>query len=137
MQQQQFRKGRHMVRQGGCLCGAVRFQVEGEPYRTGLCHCADCRKESGSSFVYFAHWSRDAFSVTGDLKAYAGRSFCPHCGCRLFCLNEQDVEIRLGSLDEAPSRIFPQMEVWTKRREPWLHAFSGTGQYAEDPPKNS
>ena len=35
---------------GGCACGAVRFVAEGEPYRVGLCHCLDCRKQYGAPF---------------------------------------------------------------------------------------
>ena len=31
------------VRQGGCQCGAVRYQVTGEPFATGVCHCTDVR----------------------------------------------------------------------------------------------
>jgi hypothetical protein len=29
---------------GGCACGKVRFEVRGEPYRVGVCHCLTCRK---------------------------------------------------------------------------------------------
>ena len=39
------------MRSGSCLCGAVRFTVHGEPEHVGRCHCADCRKESGSTFT--------------------------------------------------------------------------------------
>jgi hypothetical protein len=39
---------------GGCACGAVRFVAEGEPYRVGLCHCFDCRKQHGAPFGAFA-----------------------------------------------------------------------------------
>ncbi|MFD1725792.1 GFA family protein [Rhizobium viscosum] len=124
----------NMARHGGCLCGTVRYQVEGEPYRIGLCHCADCRKESGSSFTSFAHWPRDSFSFSGVTKIYRGRSFCPRCGSTLFCLNDKDVEIRLGSLDDTPARLLPEFEVWTKRREPWLPALEWATQHVEDTP---
>jgi hypothetical protein len=40
---------------GGCACGAVRFVAEGEPYRVGLCHCFDCRKQHGAPFGAFAY----------------------------------------------------------------------------------
>lgn len=43
-----------IVRRGGCACGAVRYEVRGEPTVVGLCHCADCRRESGSAFLYYA-----------------------------------------------------------------------------------
>jgi hypothetical protein len=122
-----------MILVGGCLCGAVRYQVDGKPFRIGLCHCADCRKESGSSFSSFAHWPRDTFTYSGEISTYAGRSFCPRCGGRLFCLNDNDVEIRFGSLDKAPTDLVPEMEVWTKRREKWLPVIQSTKRFDEDP----
>lgn len=63
---------------------------------------------------------------------FAGRSFCPTCGSRLFCLREDEAEIRLGSLDDPPTDLAPDYEVWIKRREPWLHPLPGAGQFAED-----
>ncbi|NKL55413.1 GFA family protein [Rhizobium leguminosarum] len=106
------------IRIGSCLCGAVAYRVEGEPLCTGLCHCADCRKSSGSAFVFFAVWPRQAFSHSGKIATFAGRSFCPVCGGRLFCLREDEVELRRGSLDSPPTDLAPGYEVWIKRREP-------------------
>lgn len=120
------------TRTGGCLCGQVRYELRGEPMRVGLCHCADCRKASGSMFVTFALWQRESFSVTGEFATYDGRSFCPSCGSRLFCLHENDVEIRVGSLDDAPTGLEPSYEVWVKRREPWLKPLPGARQFEED-----
>ncbi|MBB3133927.1 hypothetical protein FHS26_001643 [Rhizobium pisi] len=120
------------IRTGSCLCGAVAYEVEGEPLRVGLCHCADCRKSSGSAFVFFAVWPRPAFSHSGKIASFAGRSFCPVCGSRLFCLRNDEAEIRLGSLDSPPTDLAPSYEVWIKRREPWLHPLSGVDQFAED-----
>ena len=120
------------IRTGSCLCGAVAYEVEGEPLRVGLCHCADCRKSSGSAFVFFAVWPRPAFSHGGEIASFAGRSFCPVCGSRLFCLRDDEAEIRLGSLDSPPTDLAPGYEVWIKRRELWLHPLSGADQFAED-----
>ncbi|PDS77225.1 GFA family protein [Rhizobium sp. L43] len=120
------------IRTGGCLCGAVAYHVEGEPLRVGLCNCADCRKSSGSAFVFFAVWPRRAFSYYGEIATFAGRSFCPACGSRLFCLRDDEAEIRLGSLDDPPTDLTPGYEVWIKRREAWLHPVPGAGQFAED-----
>ena len=91
-----------VIRQGGCRCGKVRYEVRGEPEKVGLCHCADCRKETGSAFLAYAGWSRDAFSSTGAYRTYEGRSFCPECGTRLFHLSEARAGICIGSLDARP-----------------------------------
>ncbi|WP_164834693.1 GFA family protein [Sinorhizobium meliloti] len=109
-----------ITRTGGCLCGALRYEVSGEPLRVGLCHCADCRKESGSSFVTFAVWPTRAFKSSGEVKIFAGRGFCPDCGSRLFNPGEEETEIRVGSLDDAPAALNPQYEIWVVRRESWL-----------------
>lgn len=124
-----------LTAQGGCLCGNVRYAVRGEPSRIGLCHSADCRKESGSAFVFFGVWPRAAFSADGKTSVYEGRSFCPECGARLFCLRAEEVEIRMGSLDPAPTGFAPSYENWTKRREDWLAPQPGFQQFDEDPPE--
>jgi hypothetical protein len=121
------------MRTGGCLCGAVRYTIEGEPFHVGRCHCADCRKESGSTYTVYGQWPLEAFESSGDYATYEGRSFCPRCGGSLFSLFEEEngVEIRLGSLDEAPFELRPEAEVWIKRREPWLPAVDGAAQHRE------
>jgi hypothetical protein len=119
------------MRTGGCLCGAVRYVVRGEPTHVGRCHCADCRKESGSAFSVYGQWPLDAFELEGELATYDGRSFCARCGSRIGNIDEDGVEIRLGSLDDAPFELKPEAEIWIKRREPWLHAVEGASQYEE------
>jgi hypothetical protein len=123
-----------ITRTGGCLCGAVRYTATGEPFKGGLCHCADCRKVTGSSFLAYADWRPENVEITGEVNTFHGRSFCPNCGSRVFSRNEQQVEIYLGTLDAAPNGIAPLVEGWTIRREPWLHPVDGTGQYERDIP---
>jgi hypothetical protein len=121
------------VRRGGCLCGAVRFDLVGPPARFGLCHCADCRKESGSVFTAYARWPRSRFAFAGRVETFRGRSFCPVCGSRLFNLTEQHVELRIGSLDAAPSGLgVPAEEGWIRRREPWLEPVPGAAEFEGD-----
>ena len=120
------------MRTGSCLCGAVRYTVQGEPVHVGRCHCTDCRKESGSTYTIYGHWRRDQFELTGELATYDGRSFCPRCGSSVGTFDDEEwVEIRLGSLDGAPNELRPQTEVWIKRREPWLHSVEGAEQHQE------
>lgn len=121
------------VRFGGCLCGAVRFELRGEPMRVGLCHCEDCRKASGGLALHFADWPRAALRLTGELRSHAGRSFCPCCGGRVAHLSPEVAQINLGALDDPPNDLVPDHEIWTVRREPWLPPVPGAQQWPRDP----
>lgn len=114
-----------MTRTGACNCGAVRLVLEGEPSRIGVCHCHTCRRETGSAFMAFAVWNRSQATVTGETRHWAAdtdqRHFCPACGSALFAIGEDDeIEVRLGCLDTAPSGLTPSYELWVGRREAWL-----------------
>jgi hypothetical protein len=122
------------VRTGGCVCGAVRYTVRGEPVHVGRCHCADCRKRSGSTYTIYGHWPLSAFGCTGEFATYDEDSFCPRCGSRLFLLGEDGVELQLGSLDDAPFELRPEAEIWIKRREPWIPEVEGASQHIESRP---
>jgi hypothetical protein len=117
---------------GKCLCGQVQFSVQGEPIRTGICHCTDCRQESGSAFTFYAVWPIHQFESTGATSEFRGRAFCPRCGSRLFSLDEREAEIKLGVLSEAPTPFVPSYELWVKRRESWLRPIEGAEQHEED-----
>src|SRR5262245_26926485 len=121
------------VRTGGCLCGAVRYSVRGDPLQVRRCHCANCRKEAGSAFTVYAHWPSEAFEMSGEVSSYDNRGFCPRCGSRLLDTSGTGtfVEIRLGSLDEAPFELKPEDEIWVKRRESWIPAVEGAAQHDE------
>ena len=121
------------VRYGGCSCGAVRFEVRGEPAKIGICHCQECRKATGAAFVAYADWPRSALTFTGEGRSFRGRSFCPVCGSRLFHLSDHEAEIMIGALDDAPSDLVPTREGWVKRREHWLEPVPGASHSEEDP----
>jgi hypothetical protein len=119
-------------RKGGCLCGVVRFRVQGQPIRAGICHCLDCRKVSGSFYSAFAIWPRTAFEATGEFGTYQGRSFCRECGGRVFSLTNDEAEVMLGSLDQAPGDLAPEYELWIGRREEWMEPLPWTVQFQHD-----
>jgi hypothetical protein len=123
------------IRSGGCACGRVCYQLFGEPFLADVCHCTKCRKESGSMFTAYAKWPIRSFSLDGETRTYEGRSFCPTCGSRLFNLHADDVEIRIGSLDDAPTGLMSQQEGWIRRREHWLQPIRNVPQFEEDPPR--
>ncbi len=102
-----FKQQAVRVRDGGCLCGALRFSVRGEPLVVGTCHCADCRKATGAAFVFYADWPRSTFTSAGQVQVFKGRSFCPTCGSRVFHLSEATAEVMIGALDDAPGDLRP------------------------------
>ncbi|SFO27612.1 Uncharacterized conserved protein [Pseudomonas sp. NFACC24-1] len=116
---------------GGCLCGNVRLEASGRPYRVGLCHCLDCRKHHGALFYAAAVFPQDAVTIEGETRDYAGRFFCPRCGSSLFARSGDEIEVHLGTLD-APNQLMPTYESWTVRRESWLPAFPLNRCYAHD-----
>ena len=82
------------MREGGCVCGAVRYRLKGDPVRIVACHCTFCRKRTGSAFgvgVYFK--AEDVEFTRGELHNYEHRSdeserwlrveFCPKCGANV------------------------------------------------------
>ena len=75
-----------MTRSGGCMCGAVRYAVEGEPVHNAICHCSDCRGSAGAPMVAWLAVKAEQFTQTsGEVTTYTGktgsqRQFCPKCG---------------------------------------------------------
>jgi hypothetical protein len=115
---------------GGCLCGALRYQADGEPLYAGYCYCADCRKASGSGFIPFMSFSRSALKITGRAVQHraksargteAVRNFCPLCGGLVFggelAVNES-FTIYAGSLDD-PSAFRPTIAIFARDRPSW------------------
>ncbi len=121
-----------IVRRGGCLCGAVRYEARGAPKVVGLCHCGDCRKATGGFAMPWADWPDAQVRITGAIATFHGRSFCPNCGSRVVHLNPHHAEIMLGTLDEPPTDLVPEREIWVIRREPWMQPVPGAEQFDRD-----
>ena len=82
----------------------------------------------------YAQWPVEAFELDGEVSSYDRRGFCPRCGSRLLDTADLDgelIEIRVGSLDEAPFELKPQAETWVKRRESWIAPVEGAAQHDE------
>lgn len=100
------------MHKGSCLCGAIQYEESGEIQGPSLCHCSQCRKQSGHVWAS-AYVPDAALAITrGDgLKWYASsdvakRGFCSTCGSFLFwkMMGEDTTSFSLGSLD-GPSGI--------------------------------
>jgi hypothetical protein len=118
-----------MGHQGGCHCGAVRYEVSGEPQHVALCHCADCRKSAGAPMVAWAAFAEDEFTLLqGELTTFnssgtAMRSFCPKCGTGIAYRNEQFlpgiVDIQSATLDD-PDALPAGAHIQTAERIGWM-----------------
>ena len=124
---------------GGCLCGAIRFQVSGEAVNRCFCHCRSCRLASGAPFVAWATFSSTGIRVTrGRLATYRSsekvtRSFCASCGTALTYLHDArpgDLDIALATLDDSSS-LAPEYHIWVSHRLPWVVLADELPQYAE------
>ena len=116
---------------GGCLCGDVRLEASGRPYRVGICHCLDCRKHHGALFYAAAIFPQDAVAIAGETCDFRGRHFCPRCGSSVFARFGDEIEVHLGALD-TPDQLLPTYENWIVRRESWLPPFPLAHRYEHD-----
>lgn len=133
-----------MVLAGGCLCGNVRYQVEGKIAFTALCHCTHCQKQSGSAFSIIVGVPSGALSVQGEIATYEDRGdsgavlkrqFCPKCGSPLFSVGEGAPAVtfvKAGTLDDCRA-LSPQIELWTKSEQPWLKLELAAKRFARQP----
>ncbi len=115
---------------GGCLCGAVRFEVAGEPVAIRACWCRVCQYIGTGSGTVNAVFASDGLAVTGETRALEGvadsgvamtRRFCPKCGTHLFsnaAARPHQVVIRVGALDD-PASFAPQATIWVSAAPPW------------------
>lgn len=133
------------ARKGGCLCGAVRYEIAEAPAISGFCYCLNCQKLSGAGHAFHAMFPESAFRVAGDTKGYtwiadSGNKvtgyFCPACGSSLFGRSSGFpgmVTVRVASLDD-PSAVEPQMAVYTKRRQTWDRDIPSLPSFPAMPP---
>jgi hypothetical protein len=129
-----------MIREGGCLCGAVRFKAAGEPINVRICHCRNCQKAMGSPFFARALFNQSALSVEGDTVSYASsealnRVFCKTCGTRLFSWrrNGTAAGVALAVFDDRNAFV-PTEHIWVAEKMDWVKLEDGLPQYPARPP---
>ena len=129
------------LRRGGCQCGAVRYEVRGEPLATYVCHCRECRKQSASAFGISVIYPAASFNLTAgrakfwSRRADSGRTlrcaFCAQCGTRLW--HERDtISVKGGSLDEPPD-LTGATHIWTRSKLAGVVVPSDATQFPEEP----
>ncbi len=117
--------------EGGCHCGAIRYEMPVEVLHHALCHCVDCRRSSGAPMVAWAMIPANRLRVTkGSPVVYRSsqngrRQFCGECGTGLFYINEDMlpgmVDIQTATLDD-PDTIPAQAHIQVAERIGWMGA---------------
>jgi hypothetical protein len=114
---------------GGCLCGAVRFEVDFPSKWVAHCHCSMCQRAHGAAFVTWLSVPRDQFRIVAgeaELARYASsapamRGFCRRCGSPLLFESQRwPGEIHVaraaipGEVDRAPAvhAFFSDRAAW-------------------------
>ncbi len=90
---------------GRCLCGDIHFETGAVPKGASVCHCSQCRRQSGHLWAS-AYVARAALKIFGPVTWFhatpgARRGFCPRCGSFLFWTAEDEdtISFSLGALD--------------------------------------
>ena len=115
---------------GGCVCGAVRYELSSDPFASGWCHCTTCQRLSGSPGMVFASVPREAFNyVEGAervkslvLTGFARREFCEACGSPLtvaYDFQPETIDFTVCTLDD-PSIAPPENHIFWASKPDWL-----------------
>ena len=115
---------------GGCLCGAVRFRLDSEPFDAGWCHCRTCQLNSGAPAMVFATVPVGDYRFTiGKEKmrrvassSFGHRAFCSECGTPLYMKVDhqpETIDFSVATLDR-PARVRPGFHIFWASRLPWI-----------------
>lgn len=118
-----------MIREGGCLCGAVRYRVRGPLRAILVCHCVECRRWAGRAWAATAASNEDLELPSDAALAWiasprsargASRGFCLRCGGSLFwrAPGSESTSIAAGTLDD-PSKLSVAAHIWVEQGVPW------------------
>ena len=132
-----------MKLEGGCYCGKVRYQAEGEPMMKAQCHCRECQYITGGAPNMFMLMPPDGFKYTkgtpkqfkrSDLEKPVTREFCPDCGTHLLTRpNGPYVVVKVGTLDDPKLFGGPQMAIYTIDKQPFHQIADGLRTFERVP----
>ncbi|KAB7615488.1 GFA family protein [Amylibacter sp. SFDW26] len=132
---------------GSCLCGAVTYKSSADPVAIVSCHCADCRKSSGTGHCTHMGIPEAAFTILGDVSYFdkgtdsgnmVRRHFCPTCGSPIYSTNSSMKDMvfpRASILDDRPEMTV-SMAVYASRATAWDPVIEGVPTFAEMPPQS-
>ena len=123
--------------EGGCQCGALRYEITAAPLVLYVCHCSECQTQSGSAFGMSLAVPSDTFSMrSGTPKTWTRSSaslhrvacaFCADCGVRIYHRPERKpdtINVKPGTLDDT-TWLDPAAHLWTGSAQPWINLDDG------------
>jgi hypothetical protein len=134
-----------MTIEGGCYCGALRYEAEGEPLFQGQCHCRECQYISGGHPNVVMAMPASGFRyVKGapktfrrpDLDAPVTREFCGECGTHTLTRAPGlagAVILKVGTFDDPGLYKGPQMVIFTIDKQRFHHVPAGVPTFERAP----
>ena len=117
---------------GGCLCGALRYEISEAPLLTYTCHCTDCQTLTGSSYRVNVQTPAASFVLrSGAPKIYIktaesgnkrAHAFCSNCGTPIYATDPHEPRsygIRVGTLKQR-AELRPTRQIWYRSALPWV-----------------
>jgi hypothetical protein len=142
----QARYGEHNVSVGGgCLCGAVRYEISAAPITSRVCWCRLCQRIGAGSGTVNVCFATAAVTIHGALSDYVStadsgntmhRRFCPGCGVHLFSEAEARphlIFVRAGTLDD-PEIGKPLASIWLAQAPTWACIDDELPRFDAQPP---
>jgi len=118
--------------EGGCHCGALRYQLSAPPIGVYACHCTNCQRITASAFSISCIIGEPSFSFvkgkpariewTADSGTKRYGAFCGKCGVRIIHGQEPTnnvLSLRGGTMDDK-RWAEPAGHIWTKSAHPWV-----------------
>ena len=115
------------MQQGGCFCGALRYEIEAGESHVVNCHCSICRRTSGAPFVTWILLTSDQFELIVGAPAilqssnHGTRWFCERCGTPIAFQTDQrpgKIDVTVCSLDD-PNPCPPREDVYVETGLGW------------------
>ncbi len=131
-----------MAIRGGCLCGGVRYEIDGSLGEAGHCHCSMCRRAHGAAFSTYADVDPSQFRwVLGEQlvavyesKPGVGWCFCRLCGSTLAASDDGRVtSVTLGTIEGDPG-VRPQEHNFVGSKARWYEITDDLPQFRERSP---
>ncbi len=130
---------------GGCLCGRVRYRSAGPTVFSGVCHCTNCQRATGSAFSVAAAVPTESLTIEGPVTTYIGRGdsgqpttrqFCPNCGSPLAstaAVMPGITMIEVGTLDD-PGQVPVGAQIYCDSKIAWVPLPEGVPAFPKMPP---